>query len=93
MTVLPWAGEGVLEILDLALGQRLSAYAAAHLHAAQTQACELYTTDRDLLGLQAQFPWIRSLQDYGSAAEPPRPVAGKGLRRKRSPPPRRRPAP
>lgn|GEM_PF-3570033 len=81
--VLPWAGEGALEILDLALGHRLSAYDAAYLHAAQAEACELYTADRDLLGLRQRFPWIRSLQDHGSAAERSRPAPGAALRRKR----------
>lgn len=93
VTVLPWAGEGAMEVLDLALDHGLSAYDAAYVHAAQMEACELYTLDRDLLGLQPQFPWIRSLQDYRSAVAAGGSVVGTPVRRTRSRPPGRQPGP
>jgi predicted nucleic acid-binding protein len=66
VVTLPAVGEMVQEILDRSLRHGLSAYDAAYFHAAETEVCELWTLDGDLLGLRERFPWIRSLQEYRS---------------------------
>jgi len=51
-------------ILVAALELGLTAYDAAYVNLAESRDIDLVTADRDLLGLQARFPWIRALDEF-----------------------------
>jgi len=54
--------QGPAAILETALRRGLSAYDAAYFHLAESRGLRLVSADRDLLRLQGEFPWIRTIE-------------------------------
>jgi predicted nucleic acid-binding protein len=53
--------QGQTGILETALKRDLSAYDATYFHLAESRGVRLVSADKDLLRLQRQFPWIKTV--------------------------------